>query len=255
MALDRKNIDFLAVNTLPTLASWEIIEGGASVLVDTATLPPKSYIGHSLDPNFNDALSSAEYRRLTITLTSRPNIDSNYTTFQQLLVKLNIIYAANTNSEINETPIDLVMNDDDIIENSDGTFTLQRIIKTNSRAIQSLTIIILNTALNTVEVRDVRLQRSADINVGQIQSQLKLMQDSMTPKSFKVYEPNLDNVLDGIGVVIKSGIELKYKPIRVGNRLSSIETNFQEPMPVVYVAEHIDLTTKDDGSSEDTNNG
>ena len=68
MALDRKNIDFLADNTLPTLASWEIIEGGASVLVDTATLPPKAYIGHSLDPNFNDALSSAEYRKLTITI-------------------------------------------------------------------------------------------------------------------------------------------------------------------------------------------
>ena len=74
MALDRKNIDFLAVNTLPTLASWEIIEGGASVLVDTATLPPKSYIGHSLEPNFNDALSSAEYRRLTNLYSSNLNI-------------------------------------------------------------------------------------------------------------------------------------------------------------------------------------
>ena len=47
------------------------------------------------------------------------------------------------------------------------------------------------------------------------------------------------------------GLELKYKPIREGNRLVEIQTNFGPAMPIVYVAEAIDLSTNTDGSTEE----
>lgn len=252
MALDRNNIDFLAVNTLPAFASWEIIEGGASVLVDTASLPPNSYIGHKLNAQYNDGLSSAEYRKLTLTLETKPELVSNYTTLQQLIVEIHLIYAVNTNSQINETDIVIVMNEDDIIENTDGTFTVQRIFQTQSRAIQECLITISNTGLNAVNIRDARLQRSADINVAQIADQINMLNEAAQPTSFKVYEGTAEsNIIDGIGVIIASGLELKYKAVREGNRVSSIDTNFRGPIPVVYIPEYIDLSTNtDDNNTE-----
>lgn len=249
MALDRKNIDFLVDNTLPPFSSWEVKEGGASVLVDTATLPPNSYVSHTLNAEFNNGLDSAEYRKLTITMTSKPGLASNYTSIQQLLVKIHIVYSANTNSEIDETDYILVMSDDDLIYNDNDTFTLQRIIQTNSRALQFCNVSVINTGLNQIEVRDIRLQRSADINVGQMASYLKLQQTEMDPKSFNIYEPNMDNILDAIGIVINSGIEIKWKPIRQGNRLISIKTNFKEDMPVAYIPEYADMSTTTPGNT------
>lgn len=251
MALDRKNIDFLAVNTLPSFASWEILNGGASVLVDTATLPPQSSVGHSLNREYNNGLDSSEYRKFTLTLSSKPSIDSNYTSFQQVNVNLHIVYAANTNSQINETDIEIVMNEDDIVENTNDTYTLQRIITTNSRAIQSLVITISNQGLNTITVSDARLHRSADINTSEMLNQISQIKTEMTPRSFNIYEPNLDNIINGIGVVVESGVEYKYKPIRVGNRTSSVETNFCESMPVVYIPKEIDLSTSDPGNADE----
>lgn len=252
MALDRNNVDFLAVNTVPSFASWDILEGGASVLADTASLPPNSYIGYKLVNSLNDALSSAEYRKLTLTLDGKPDILSNYTTLQQLIVEIHLVYAVNTNSQINESDIVIVMNEDDIIENSDKTFTVQRIFQTQSRAIQEAIITISNTGLNTVNIRDCRLQRSADINVAQLANQINMMNEEAQPTSFKVYEgTESSNMIDGIGVIIASGLELKYKAVREGNRVVSIDTNFRSSIPVVYVPEYIDLSTTTDDSTEE----
>lgn len=252
MALDRKNIDFLAVNTLPSFASW-IPTSGASVLVDTATLPPRSQVLCFADSTYNDALSSAEYRKLTLTMNSKPDIMSNYLTLQQLAVEIHIVYSVNANSQIPETDILLVMNEDDIISNTDGTFTVQRIFPTQGRAIQELTITIVNTGLNEIKVRDCRLQRSADINVAQLADQINILNDAATPTSFKIYEGTEgSNIINGLGVIIASGLELKYKPIIEGNRLSSIDTNFRGPIPVVYVPEYINLETTTDDSTEES---
>ena len=250
MALDRKNIDFLVQNTVPSFASWNIV-GGASVVADTATLPPNSSIAYELNANYNDALSSADYRRLTLTLYEKPDLASNYKSIQQLSVDIHMLYAVNTSGETSEEDVLITMNEDDIIENVDGTYTVQRVFPTNRRALQACIVTICNTGINSVTIRDCRLQRSVDISTGQIQSFLSNLYEEKEPTGFKIYEPNSDNIIGGLGVIISSGLELKYKPIREGNRLVEIQTNFRPAMPIVYVAEAIDLSTNTDGSTEE----
>lgn len=249
MALDRKNIEFLQVNTLPSFSSWEITTGGASVLADTATLPPQSTVAHSLNPDYNSGLSPSEYRKLTLTINTKPSIESNYTAFQQVRVNLHIVYGANTNSQVNEVDVEITLNEDDIIENTNNTYTLQRIINTNSKIMQTLIVTISNTGLNTVTVSDARLQRSADINTEEILNELTQTRDQMNPKAFNFYIP-VEDILNGLGVVVVSGAEYKYKPDRIGNLLNQIETNFSDPMPCVYLKKPIDLTTSDPGNAE-----
>ena len=46
-------------------------------------------------------------------------------------------------------------------------------------------------------------------------------------------------------------LELKYKAVREGNRVVSIDTNFRGPIPVVYIPELIDLSTVTDDSTKE----
>ena len=68
--------------------------------------------------------------------------------------------------------------------------------------------------------------------------------NAMTPMQFKVYDPYDDNRVEGIGVIVKKNIEVKIKGIVQDNKTVQFETNFCDPIEVVYVKEHIDLSTQ-----------
>lgn len=241
MALDRKNISFMGVNTLYEFSSWSKLEN-ASVLANSATIGPNGLVGTSLDPEYNDALSSANYRQFTLVLTFEPNEELNYTN-DVLEIRIIELYGANSNSNVYKNDRVIAFTQDDLIKNSDDTYTLRRIYPTENRAMQSCEVYIINRTLNPIEVRDADLQRSADISTGQLGTLINSMNDAATPTSFKIYTDESGGYINGLGVIIASGLELKYKPTFEGDLLNAIETNFSDPIPIVYVADMIDLTT------------
>jgi hypothetical protein len=87
--------------------------------------------------------------------------------------------------------------------------------------------------------------------MGQLSTVINGLNSEKAIKSFKVYDKDSNNMITGLGAIIAKGLELKWKPVYEGNQVSQIDTNFQDPIPVVYVYEDIDLTTSDDGSSEE----
>lgn len=243
MALDRQSLDFLNKNTLVDFSSFDIIGEGASVLADTATIPPGSYVGYNLNNGYNLALASAAYRKFQLLVENLPLVSSDYNATQQLLIELNALYAINTQDEIIKGTVKFAVNKDSCTPSGEK-FLFTRIFPTLNKEMQSATLKIFNNGLNTVTIQAAKLFRSADVNRGQLANIIDESDNAMTPMQFKVYDPEDDNRVEGIGVIVRKNVEVKFKGIVQDNKTVQFETNFCDPIEVVYVKEHINLNTQ-----------
>lgn len=250
MAIDLQAIDYLVTSTVPNFSDWTPNQQ-ASVLATEATLGSGGEVSFELIDAIGNGKSAAQYRKLTMTISGidiASDTLANYISENRIQFRLDALYAINTSSEEMYESILCIINPIDITVVNENSIQIEKIIPTWNKAMQTGIVKIINNTESQIVVSNIisgstnaTLLRSADVSNEQAAQILNTILRSTDPQMFKFYR--LSNILDGLGIVVPSGREIKFKPIREGNDVVEIQTNYREAMPCIYINEPIDITT------------